>query len=396
MKPKAFQCVIALLSFVPVLVLAQANSGSNGSDGAFNPTTNTVVDMHDHPNGIYQYTSVNIPTNVTVAFIPNANNTPATWLVQGNAVINGVIDVSGQNANGPTGGNGGNGGPGGWAGGNGGSNPSAGQGPGGGNGGIIGCCGSFGTQGRSNYLNQSAGQTYGNSFLFPLLGGSGGGGGTVYSIVQSSGGGGGGGAILIAASGSISVDGQILAYGGNNFNVNTGAGGSGGGIRIIASILNGNGAFIADGGNMYGYGGKGYAGAGRIRFDVLNNNFGGQISGSFSQGFQPIIIPTAAQGAQLTVASIGGVPVSTSPTGQFATPDAVLSAQQNNPIPVIVNCANLPLRTLITVTVKPANGAIVTAMGYNDAGTQGSSTATVPINIPRGGGLIYATAATGN
>ena len=118
--------------------------------------------------------------------------------------------------------------------------------------------------------------------------------------------------------------------------------------------------------------------------------------GLFSQGFQPIIIPTNGQTAQLTVTSVGGVPVSASPIGQLAIPDAVLSAQQNNPIPIVVHCSNIPLNTQITVSVKPANGAAVSATGLNNTGTLSSSAATVLINIPRGGGLIYATAATGN
>lgn len=75
---------------------AQVNSGSNGSDGAFNPTTTVVIDMADHPDGIYHYTSVNIPAGVTVTFIPNANNTPVVWLVPSNCVISGMINVSGQ------------------------------------------------------------------------------------------------------------------------------------------------------------------------------------------------------------------------------------------------------------------------------------------------------------
>ena len=66
---------------------AQVNSGSNGSDGAFNPTTNTVISMADHPDGIYQYTSVNIPNGVSVTFIPNANNLPIVCLAQGNCLI---------------------------------------------------------------------------------------------------------------------------------------------------------------------------------------------------------------------------------------------------------------------------------------------------------------------
>ncbi|GDY22608.1 hypothetical protein LBMAG56_39550 [Verrucomicrobiota bacterium] len=50
-----------LLWLTPLAARGQVNSGSTGADGAFNPTTNTVVDMRDHPAGIYQYTSVNIP-----------------------------------------------------------------------------------------------------------------------------------------------------------------------------------------------------------------------------------------------------------------------------------------------------------------------------------------------
>ncbi len=54
---------------VPTLLLlllcraahAQVNSGSNGSDGAFNPTTNTVINMADHPDGICRDMLTHIP-----------------------------------------------------------------------------------------------------------------------------------------------------------------------------------------------------------------------------------------------------------------------------------------------------------------------------------------------
>jgi hypothetical protein len=93
---------------------------------------------------------------------------------------------------------------------------------------------------------------------------------------------------------------------------------------------------------------------------------------------------------------VAGAAVSATPNGQLVTPDAIISGQQANPIPIVVNCANLPLNTLITVTVKPASGASVSAVGYNTAGTLAASTATVSLTMPRGGGIIYATAATGN
>ena len=365
-------CVFLLL--VTVAAQAQVNSGSNGSDGAFNPTTNTVINMADHPDGIYHYTSVYISNTVTITFIPNANNTPVVWLVQSNCVINGDVYVSGQHA---TTAQGGEGGPGGFRGGNGGPTGGNGQGPGGGP-----ANGNFGHGAlyAAGYLE------YGNIFLVPLLGGSGGGGATNYYF----GGGGGGGAILIAASGQITLVGGVSGWGGSS-PANIGGGGSGGGVRLVASRLVGTGSIAVQGGGAYPTSGRG-----RVRLDILDNNFGGYITGVSSQGFQPIIIPATGQGSQLTVTSIGGVPVSASPTGALSTPDAVLSAQQNNPISIVVRCSNLPLNTQITVSVKPANAPAVSATGFNNAGTLASSTATVSINMPRGGGLIYATAAIGN
>ena len=386
MKLKVLQMMFAVLVYASAS--AQVNSGSNGSDGAFNPATNTAINMADHPNGIYQYTSVNIPNGVTVTFIPNVNNTPVTWLIQSNCVINGTVDVSGQSANGAIGGTGG---PGGWAGGGGGNNPSPGQGPGGGGIGRGGASGSFGTQGDIGAdANELLGQVYGNSLLIPLIGGSGGGGGYGGGGFSSGGGGGGSGAILIAASGSVTVNGSLWAIGGGTGV--TGAG-SGGAIRLITTTLIGNGVLNASGGTACC---SRHGGSGRIRIDAFQNNFGGNINGVFTQGFQPIIIPAAGQGVQLSIASVAGASVPATPNGQLVSPDAIISGQQANPIPVVVHCSNLPLNTLITVTVKPASGASVSAVGYNTTGTLASSTATVSLNMPRGGGIIYATAATGN
>lgn len=387
MKQKILQMVFAM--FVCAGAQAQVNSGSNGSDGALDLSAANgyfVIDMHDHPNGIYQYTYVNIPNNVTVKFIPNANNMPVYWLVQSNVVINGTVDVSGQYSDGLAGGKGG---PGGYQGGSGGTASTSGQGPGGGINSSNHYAGnaSYGNLGAINIGSTPPGQTYGNNFLIPLVGGSGGGG------CGGSGGGGGGGAILIAASGTITLGGVLYANGGNPSCAGCGGGGgSAGAVRFIANTISGSGAIGTGGGNSA----NGSAGQGRVRFDTYQNNFSGSISGVFTAGLQLIIIPTAGQGAQLTVTSVGGVAVSASPTGALSTPDAILSAQQNNPIPVVVSCANLPLNTQITVSVKPANGATVSATGLNSTGTLASSTATISIVIPRGGGLIYATAATSN
>jgi len=384
----------------------QVNSGSNGSDGAFNPATNVVVNMADHPSGVYQYTFVNISNGITVTFVPNAANTPVVWLVQSNVVINGTVDVSGQ-APGAAPANvlGGVCGPGGFRGGSGGDGGSAGLGPGAG---VAGQAAAFGTlpiawngSGYVFYTNGTA--TYGNQFLLPLMGGSGGGGvGSGTYANTYAGGGGGGGALLIAASQMVQLGGSIASRGGQGgwYNCGTGcygygAGGSGGAVRIVAQRIEGSGSIDTSGGLGPGCcsisGGRGW-----VRFDAYERNFGGTVSGAFTQGFQPVIIPVAGQGPQLTVTSVGGVPVAAPPSGVLATPDAVLSAQQATPVAVVVQCANLPLGTAVTVTVRPVGGAGASGVGYNNTGTLASSTATVMVNIPRGGGLIYATAATGN
>jgi hypothetical protein len=289
---------------------------------------------------------------------------------------------------------------------NGGELAGAGLGPGGGrvvatNGAYIaGGNGSFGgVGGEDQGYQQPPGDTYGTAFLFPLTGGSGGSGG--YSYSSYSGGGGGGGAILITVSGTLQLNGTITANGGGDYNQWNGqGGGSGGAIRLVAQRLSGQGSLSVSGGWTRLFTGAqargSIAGNGRIRFDAVENAFGGTVNGVFTQGAQFIVLPSQGQGTQLTVTAVGGIPVSPSPTGQLFTPDAILAAQQANPVPIVVRCSNLPLNTPVTVSVKPANGSTVSAVGYNNTGTVSNSTATVLINMPRGGGLIYATAATAN
>ena len=393
---KAHRIFVALLLIVPMTAYSQVNSGSDGSDGALNPTSNLTINMADHPTGIYQYSSVNIPSGVTVTFTPNSNNAPVVWLVQGNCVISGTVSVSSSNAGGssPVGRPGG---PGGYGGGTGGANPTPGLGPGGGSPGQNAGNASFATQGATNTgaafsPQQPAGQTYGSSYCLPLTGGSGGGGS---SFDSGYGGGGGGGAILIAASSSIQITGSVLANGNNSasYNRNAGGAGSGGAIRLVSTAISGTGTLSAAGGGDVFVGNS--AGNGWVRIDAYNNSFAGSISGSFSQGFQPIIIPASGQGIQLAITSIGGVLVSSTPTGVLTNPDVVIPAQLTNPLSIVVTCTNIPLGTPISVTANSAIGGNVTAAGNNSTGTQASSTATILLNLPRGGGTIIASAETG-
>ncbi len=407
---------------LPLSALAQVNSGSDGHDGALNPTSNLVINMADHPDGIYHYTSVNIPVGVTVSFIPNAGNKPVVWLVQGSCTIAGSLKINGEDTPQSASVSPGRGGPAGWNGGQGAlsstSLPGMGLGPGGGSVGTDlrynGGNASFATTGARNpaftatgYPPQfPPGEIYGNAFCLPLLGGSGGSGG------RDVGGGGGGGALLIAASGTVTISGSITAKGGNGFYVvpgwgysGFGGGGSGGTIRIVATSIAGSGSLDAGGGaalydvwSNYPFG-AGFswnsAGFGRIRLDALSITFNGSTTGEKTLGYQPIILTPPAQTLSLAIQSVAGVAVAATPTGQLTTPDVIVPANQQNPVPIVVSCANIPLNTEIIVDVKPANGATVRAVALNTAGTQASSTATVQVNMPRGGGTIQAKAVSG-
>ena len=369
-------------------------------DGALNPTINITIDMSDHPDGIYQYTSVNIPTGVTVSFTPNANNTPVVWLVQTNCVINGTIWLLGQFPNGAAGGTGG---PGGFGGGNGSFDPnyppSSGMGPGGGmvtvSTNLGGGNASYGTTGTWDAANQyPPGNTYGNDFLIPLIGGSGGSGGWANGgNHQAAGGYGGGGAILIASSSTITIGFSGVIWAGYGWGAGGGPWGpgcgSGGAVRLVASTISGNGMIDCSGMDYDGNGGSG-----RVRLDALVNQFAGTINGVETRGFQPIIIPAPAQQAQMSISSIGGISVPPNTSSSLLNPAVIIPGQQANPIPVVVQCSNIPLNTTITVEVHPTIGATVTAVGLNIAGTQASSTATIPVNMPRGGGVILAQTVT--
>jgi hypothetical protein len=281
------------------------NSGSTGADGALAPTVNTEIQVP--PSGILNYTSITIPTGVTVKFKRNALNTPVYLLVSGAATIAGTIDVKGTNgAHTGTAGDGnqaddgipGVGGPGGFDGGRGGRDDTAnrpeiiraggGLGPGGGKGGIEGAdaCANgryyprigggaghltYGTETQSynscgyRPAGTAVGVPYGSAILQPLVGGSGGGGGRGGLNYGGSGGGGGGGALLLAVSGTLNITGSINADGGaSGFAGGTnggenGGGGSGGAVRLVATSIAGAGGIRAIGGCISTYGVAGYS-----------------------------------------------------------------------------------------------------------------------------------------
>jgi hypothetical protein len=389
-------------------------SGSTGADGPLAPSASVTIPLP--PSGIFNYTTVDIPSNVTVTFARNEANTPVTILASGDVNIAGAIVVSGTAA---VAGVAGRGGPGGFDGGMGGTgfgsspNGTPGLGPGGGQGGVAdngtapgsASGGGFGTQGTANGAAVPGGQTYGVHTNFPLIGGSGGGGGAGGPTSSGPAGGGGGGAILIASSGTITmnvsfVQRGIYAQGGSGVlkgvglaqNVASGCG-SGGAIRLMANSIVTNGAqldvrSICGAGTILG-------GFGRVRLETfqLTGNFSVLGGAPFSQALPQKVLPDSAS-PSVRIVSIGGVSVPPTPQATyFNVPDVTVNPNAANPITVALQANNVPLGTALAVgVITEGVAARATFNSTPLAGTLAASTATASVTLPPGTSILTATA----
>ena len=412
----AFACLSGLSNSV---FAAPFSSGSTGADGAFAPTQNTALVLP--PNGVFNFTTVNIPAGITVSFQNNGTNVPVTILATGDVDIQGTIDIRGGNAEAMKAGvgsfiqQGALGGPGGYTGGRGGDpgkQPgAAGQGPGGGEGGGGGCTADSGApmggagagfagtgvagyckkNGPGTTLKGNGGAAYGTSVMLPLVGGSGGGGGAGAvntTGTSGAGGGGGGGALLIASSGTVRLAGSILAQGGagGGFGSNcsawqfgqsggAGGGGSGGIVRILAQSYQGSGAINVAG----GLGG-------------CASYSGWWVGGSGSQGYVSVETPRAGTLSlnglpSLAITQIGGQAVPANPTGSG---DISLPLTQANPVQVDIAARYIPPGTALKVVLTPSySGDVVSVNASPLAGTLENSTASASINIPYGASTLF-------
>ena len=427
---------LVLVGVCPRAQAQSVNSGSTGANGALAPTISQTITLP--PSGVLNYTTINIPSGVTITFQRNAANTPVTILASGDVTIAGTIDVSGGDGTTTVSGTGtgaqafhtvpGTGGPGGYDGGGGGvvttftgtANGTAGEGPGGGGGGLGSADGSvlgdgggggFGTAGTAGNRtgtgatanDGAAGMTYGAGSLLQLVGGSGGGGGGGgYQAQGGNGptpgvsGGGGGGAMVIASSGTITFGSSIFggtldAHGGSSNNFFSagghGGGGAGGAIRVVATTLAGNVGADVQGGNGYagGAGGDGYP----PRFEAYNfRNFQVTVGSSPLSSFQPVYaLPssvTLPSPPSLLITSVAGMAAPAIPNGSFhKAPDITLPTTQTNPVTVAVRGANIPVGTVTTVEVSPEQGAQSFVQSTPLAGTSASSTtATASVTLP--------------
>ena len=382
--------LVLILALVALPVHAQTfSSGSDGSDGAyapagapgtvivFNPTQFTGTQVAAN---IFNFTTITIPTGVTVKLSGNTLNGPVYWLAQGNVDIEGTVDLSGGNGANAT------------------TNPFFVVPAVPGSGGYVGGVGGVGSQvalpgsgtgggaaGTASGGQGAGGSFGGNQFLIPLVGGSGGGGG--YNFTNSggsnnfeAGGGAGGGALMIASSTQIIVNGTVSANGGNGGGAITecAGGGSGGAVRLVSNAITGAGALSATGGTSCD--GKGSSGL--IREESASTFFGGSVSGTVTESTPfPLLLPTAGP-PSAQVISINGTSVTPNPN---TFPDITINTA--SPVNVVIQTTNIPTTATITLTILDENGVadtVVQAPALGNCNASNVCTTTAQVTFPFG------------
>ena len=115
MQTKPTLLALGLALILSATAHAQLSIPSDGSDGAFSPNANVVIDLGLAANGIwntagsgngvydaekwavvFKYSSVNIPSGVKVTFKNHPTYAPVVWLVQGNVTIAGELNLDGN------------------------------------------------------------------------------------------------------------------------------------------------------------------------------------------------------------------------------------------------------------------------------------------------------------
>lgn len=391
----------ALLAVIWTVALPQAqaqgfSSGSDGSYGAMNITSNTTLALP--ADGIFRCTTITVASGATLKFTRNPLNTPVTLLAQGDVIVNGTIDISGSAAaanfvGGMAGPGGFDGGPGGFSSGNSSLPGGAGLGPGAGLSGngaggspTAAGSGAYGSQ-VGGWLDARDGQTYGSLLLIPLIGGSGGGG---IDGNQNGGGGGGGGAILIASSTIIRINstGGIISRGGLGYlPAGTGNGGSGGAVRLVAPRVYGIGTLDVRGSGYCGMECGHQSGAGRIRIDSIFRVEPTNAVDNIGFNFQP-----------LNVTSIGSAMVVFPPNSPrldiLEAAGRVIPEGTNSPVfvelpfgadtnrTVVVQARNFGTNVPIRVVLTPAAGDPISYDSQINNLSANPAQATVNVGFP--------------
>jgi hypothetical protein len=190
--------------------------------------------------------------------------------------------------------------------------------------------------------------------------------------------------LLIASSVSITVNGSIGAGGGIGVSGAgcsvVGGGGSGGAIRLMAPIISGTGSIGAGGGGGF----SGYPGGspGRIRLEAFQHLFPSNRTGPTANFVTPGIIFPPASTPSIRVVRVAGVAVPENSTGSFFMPDVTL----DNVAAVVVEieARNVPLGTVVQLTITPETGSQQMVVSSPLAGTEALSNATATVTLTHG------------
>ncbi len=429
MRAIVISAVLVLMFMVVPTAQAQFNSGSDGSDGAFSPSSDITVDLSQAPTAawntpspqpgkgvydpekwavVFKYSTVTIPAGVTVTFTNHPARAPVIWLTTGDVTIDGTVSLAGQDGlawvppflSEP--------GPGGFRGGSPGlpstgREPAPGFGPGGANvdgpdnGGYgSGIAGSYATQPPIPWYwcladSTSLGPVYGNPDILPLVGGSGASGAWANEYGgEGLGGGAGGGSIMIGSSTRVVVNNvganSITAAGGNSPAPGwyCGVGGSGGAIRLIASEVSGPGGLWAKGGEDCN--GCPRGGDGRIKVEAFTIRLTGSVAPAYSNSLpNPVFPPSNAPVLRATM--VKDQPVPADPRAKLdglAPNGADVTIADSNTVTIQIAASNIPPGTTVNVRVVPTSGESFTVVSTSLTGTLESSTATAQVTFPRG------------
>jgi plastocyanin len=365
-------------------VVPPLNVPSDGSDGVLNITSNTVIDLSQAVTGtwtnnntansgkgvydsskwavVFKYQSVNIAVGSTVTFSNHASHAPVVWLVQSNAMINGIVNLDGHfflttypnrltpNEPGPGGFRGGAIGP---------LGQGGGFGPGGAN-----------TIGNDYYYGAGYGNGYGNPQVMPLMGGSGAGGFSSSDYYGPFAGPSGGGAILIVAGNTMMINGQITANGsGNKYWLYGGVYSGGGAIRVIANSIQGNGTISAAVN-------RAEANATSSQLIFTPNTV------AVPPGTTPVIWPSVTT-PTVKVVSVNGLSSPADPLAAVLT-SSDLSLGTNGPMDIFLVTSNFPPSGVVSLRVIPKYANVFGVNASFVSGTFSSATWKATATLPNG------------
>lgn len=361
----------------------------NGSTWTPQSGDTYVFDMSAKSDGVWNFTTIEVPAGLYVYFSRNAANTPVRWLASGDVRIDGGLILNGEGGDArlpvsvPA-----RGGPGGYDGGLGGV--PAGQGPS-----LLGTAGGGPGGGLpANIPNTTSitggnGRHTGNAYLQPLFGGSGGGGTAVNRGVRGARGSGGGGAILISSSRDIVIRGYISANSGEgerpgDANSPTSGGlGSGGAIRLQADR-------IAVPGGLYAQAGTGNEAArGIVRLESYYRTITGSVPPDTHYS-APVVSSEADRPiSRVRITQVAGLPVTEPPSGDLRNPDVLFAA--DGEVTVTIAGEGLPDGTPVRLRLIASTGVLIeTPAADQPAIRLSGGTASVVVNVPRGAATLQA------